>query len=98
MVAAPTLNQGLVRFRHPQPDATQSDHDQWTERIVEAINQEGTAFFSSSLWKGQRVMRISVVNWRTNENDVRRTLEAIAKVIDSEKSKLLAELEKGGFI
>jgi aromatic-L-amino-acid decarboxylase len=81
LVARPSLNQGLVRFRDPRPDATPADHDRFTDRMVAAINAEGTAFFSGGAWRGRRTMRISVVNARTTEEDVRLTVAAVARVL-----------------
>ncbi len=81
LVARPTLNQGLIRFLDPAPDAGETDHDRYTEEMVAAINEDGTAFFSLGIWRGRRVMRISVVNWRTSDEDVRRTVEAVARVL-----------------
>jgi hypothetical protein len=49
--------------------------------MVAAINEDGTAFFSMGAWQERRVMRISVVNWRTSDDDVRRTVEAVARVL-----------------
>jgi glutamate/tyrosine decarboxylase-like PLP-dependent enzyme len=80
VVAYPTLNQGLVRF----PDhrgASDAHHDARTDRMIEAINREGTAFFSGTTWKRRRAMRVSVVNWRTSKEDVERTLRAVAAVL-----------------
>jgi glutamate/tyrosine decarboxylase-like PLP-dependent enzyme len=87
LVARPSLNQGLVRFLDPRPDATPADHDRFTDRMTAAINAEGTAFFSGGAWRGRRTLRISVVNARTTEADVRLTLAAVARV--------LAELRQG---
>src|SRR5579863_7065015 len=84
VVAYPTLNQGLVRFPDPRPNATASDHDARTDRMIEAINCEGTAFFSGTIWNRRRTMRISVVNWRTSKEDVERTVRAVATVLESE--------------
>jgi glutamate/tyrosine decarboxylase-like PLP-dependent enzyme len=88
VVAYPTLNQGLVRFPDHRPDAAAADHDARTDRMIEAINREGTAFFSGTIWKRRRAMRISVVNWRTSKEDVERTLGAVAAVLESEDSLL----------
>ena len=41
----------------------------------------GEAFFSGTTWRGKRAMRVSVVNWRTTEEDVRRTVAAVASVL-----------------
>ena len=81
LVARPTLNQGLVRFLDPRSAATDVDHDSFTERVVSAINAEGTALFSGGAWRGRRVMRISVVNARTSVEDVKLTIRAVAKVL-----------------
>ena len=76
LVAAPSLNQGLVRFL-----AADGEHDRHTDATIAAINAEGTAYFSGTTFRGRRAMRISVVNWRTGEPDVRRTVEAVARVV-----------------
>jgi glutamate/tyrosine decarboxylase-like PLP-dependent enzyme len=87
MVAPPTLNQGLVRFLDCRPNATAADHDARTDWAIEAINREGTAFFSGTTWKGHRAMRISVVNGRTCARDVERMLKAVAAVLASDHMK-----------
>jgi hypothetical protein len=80
-IARPTLNQGLVRFLDPRPDAGPAEHDCFTDRVVAAINAEGAAFFSGGAWRGRRTMRISVVNARTSEAAVALTLAAVARVL-----------------
>lgn len=80
-VASPTLNQGLVRF--VKNGADDEGNDAFTDQIIEAINQTGEAFFSGTTWKGRRAMRVSVVNWRTNADDVDRAIAA-AKMVLSE--------------
>ncbi len=77
----PNLNQGLVRFLDPRLGATSADHDRRTDAVIEGVNATGEAFFSGTTWQGQRAMRVSVVNWRTNAEDVRRTLAAVASVL-----------------
>jgi aromatic-L-amino-acid decarboxylase len=87
LVACPTLNQGLVRFLSPNPEAGDAEHDQWTDAVIAAINREGTAFFSGTTWRGRRAMRISVVNWRTSAGDIEATVQAVSRVL----SDLLAQ-------
>src|SRR5215472_3939033 len=77
----PIINQGLVRFRDPRPDASDHDHDRRTDEVIARVNQGGEAFFSGSTWRGRRVMRISVCNWQTSEEDIRRTVEAVRAVV-----------------
>lgn len=75
------LNQGLVRFHDPRAGASEEDHDQYTDRVIAGINATGEAFFSGTTWRGRRAMRVSVVNWRTNENDVARAIAAAKSVL-----------------
>jgi hypothetical protein len=62
----PILNQGLVRFRHPNSRAEQ-DHDAYTDIVIQRILSNGSAFFMGTTWRGRRAMRISVLNWQTTE-------------------------------
>jgi hypothetical protein len=39
------------------------------------------AFFSGTTWRGERAMRVSVVSWKTTNDDVDRVVNAIAKVL-----------------
>jgi glutamate/tyrosine decarboxylase-like PLP-dependent enzyme len=81
MLWEPQLNQGLVRFLDLRPDATEKDHDARTDAVIAAINATGEAFFSGTTWNGMQAMRVSVVNWRTNDADVSRTVQAVKKVV-----------------
>ncbi len=81
LVANATLNQALVRFPALHADATDGEHDARTDAVIHAINAEGTAFFSGTVWKGRRTMRISVVSWRTTTEDIDRTIAAVERVL-----------------
>ena len=52
------------------------------QAAVEAIRAEGTSWFGATTWNGIRAMRISVCNFRTTDEDVDRTLEAVSKVLE----------------
>ena len=54
--------------------------DARTDRVIEAVQQDGTCWMGGTTWRGQRLMRISVSNWSTTEADVDRSLEAILRV------------------
>lgn len=75
------LNQGLVRFLDTRPGAEAADHDRRTDRVIAAVNAGGEAFFSGTTWQGRRAMRVSVVNWRTSDDDVSRTLAAVRQAL-----------------
>ena len=77
----PTINQGLVRFLDRSPNATELDHDRRTDEVIAKILKTGEAFFGGTTWRGRRAMRVSVCNWRTNADDVKRVVNAVAKVL-----------------
>jgi glutamate/tyrosine decarboxylase-like PLP-dependent enzyme len=83
MIREPLVNQGLVRFLDPRPDASETDHDRWTDKTIAAIGAEGEAFFSGTTWQGRRAMRLSVCNWQTGEEDIERTVRSIEKVLSA---------------
>jgi aromatic-L-amino-acid decarboxylase len=83
VVVSPVLNQGLVRFIAPEVGASDGDHDRRTEAVIGAVNRTGVAMFGGVTWRGRRAMRISVCNWRTTDDDVERTVAAVAGVLAS---------------
>lgn len=90
LVAEPQINQGLVRFRDPRPDARPTDHDAFTDQVTRGILADGQALFSNTTWKGRRAMRISVCNWQTSASDVDRVVESVARVLEQARSATLA--------
>ena len=64
------LNQVLVAF---------GDGER-TRRTIAALQQEGTCWCGGTVWQGRTAMRISVSNWRTTDEDVERSLEAMLRV------------------
>ena len=55
--------------------------DERTRRVVDAVLEDGTAWMSGSVWHGRAILRISVSNWSTTDDDVRRSLDALAKAV-----------------
>lgn len=82
-LSAPVINQGLVRFLDPSPGASPADHDRRTDEVIAAILATGEAFFGGTTWRGRRAMRVSVCNWQTSEEDVDRTVIAVADVLSA---------------
>jgi glutamate/tyrosine decarboxylase-like PLP-dependent enzyme len=62
------LNQVLVRF----------EDDERTDGVIAAIQAGGEAWVGGTVWDGRRAIRLSVSNWRTDEEDVARTVAAFA--------------------
>lgn len=54
-------------------------NEERTERVLTRLLADGTAWISGSIWHGRRVMRISVSNWSTTDEDVERALDAIRR-------------------
>ncbi|MEZ4707478.1 MAG: aminotransferase class V-fold PLP-dependent enzyme [Caldilineaceae bacterium] len=67
------LNQVLVSFGDAET----------TQRVIQAIQQEGTCWCGSTVWQGRTAMRISVSAWATTDADVERSLAAMVRVAQS---------------
>jgi glutamate/tyrosine decarboxylase-like PLP-dependent enzyme len=65
------INQVLVRF---------GDDDEMTRAVVAGVQAEGTCWLSGTTWHDMAAMRISVSNWMTSEDDVRRSVDAILRI------------------
>ena len=72
------FNQVLVRWLDPN-----GDHDAFNDRVIERVQREGVAFFSGTTWNGMRLMRLSVSDWATDEDDVRRSVEALLRAAEN---------------
>jgi glutamate/tyrosine decarboxylase-like PLP-dependent enzyme len=53
--------------------------DDRTRSVVDRMLAEGTAWTSGSRWRGQAVLRISVSNAATTDDDVARTINALRR-------------------
>ncbi len=56
------------------------DDDARTRRIVQGLLDDGTAWISGSTWHDRAVLRISVCNWSTTEDDVAMSLDAMRRI------------------
>jgi glutamate/tyrosine decarboxylase-like PLP-dependent enzyme len=61
------LNQVLVSFGDSAA----------TERVIAAIQRDGTCWAGITRWQGHAAMRISISCWRTTESDIERSVAAI---------------------
>lgn len=78
ILTTPVINQGLVRFLDPN-----GDHDARTDEVINRINASGEAWFGPTVWHGMRVMRISLSNFRTTQDDVERAVTAIKMAMET---------------
>jgi glutamate/tyrosine decarboxylase-like PLP-dependent enzyme len=72
------LNQVLVRFAPPgsRDDAAADD---FTRRVIAAVQADGTCWLGGTTWHGMAAMRISVSNWSTTDADADLSVEAILR-------------------
>jgi hypothetical protein len=61
-----------------------------TERMVKRLQEEGTCWLGATTWRGEPLLRISVSNWSTTEEDVDQTVEAIARARVACQSPVIA--------
>jgi hypothetical protein len=64
------LNQVLVSFGDAET----------TNRVIAAIQEDGTCWCGGTVWQGQTAMRISVCCWATTESDVEMSLDAMLRI------------------
>ncbi|HLU09238.1 MAG TPA: pyridoxal-dependent decarboxylase [Oceanobacillus sp.] len=73
------INQVLVSFGDAE----------MTRRVIAAIQAEGTCWAGATVWQGHTAMRISVSSWATTEEDVERSLEAIIRVANEVRERVV---------
>lgn len=64
------LNQVLVSFGNADTN----------QRVIDAIQADGTCWCGGTTWQGRSAMRISVSSWATTDDDVERSLEAMLRI------------------
>jgi hypothetical protein len=47
--------------------------------VTETLIDGGEVWMSGSQWQGRAVVRISVSNWSTDDDDVRRSIDAVRR-------------------
>ncbi|MDQ3571526.1 MAG: aminotransferase class V-fold PLP-dependent enzyme [Actinomycetota bacterium] len=71
------LNQVLVRFE---------GDDEATNAVIARTQQDGTCWLGASSFRGQAVMRVSVVGWQTTADDIDRSAAAILAAAQAVRS------------
>lgn len=51
-----------------------------TQKVIRAVQEDGTCWCGGTTWQGKSAMRISVSSWATTEADVETSLKAIVRV------------------
>ncbi|MDX0772968.1 aspartate aminotransferase family protein [Sinorhizobium medicae] len=68
------LNQVLVRFGAALPG---EESDRLTQAAIARLQADGTCFAGGAVWRGRKVMRLSVISWLTDDQAGEMTAEAI---------------------
>jgi glutamate/tyrosine decarboxylase-like PLP-dependent enzyme len=56
--------------------------DDRTRAVAAALLEDGTTWMSGSRWQDRAIVRISVSNWSTGDDDVRRSLDALRRATE----------------
>jgi len=65
------LNQVLVGFGDAEA----------TNRVIAAVQEDGTCWYGGTVWQGRTAMRISVCGWSTKDEDVEKSLKAMIRAV-----------------
>src|SRR5262249_49134624 len=76
------LNQVLVSFGEPEV----------TQRVIEAIQEDGTCWCGGTVWQGRTAMRISVSSWATTEADGGRRLARIVRLAPAQAGRCVLKV------
>ena len=68
------LNQAIVQFGDGLDPEVQ---DRMTQDVIATLQKEGQVFVGGAEWRGRQVMRISVSNYQTGEDQAEQAAEAI---------------------
>ena len=58
-----------------------------TNRVIGRIQEDGTCWCGGTLWQGRTAMRISVSSWRTTDEDIARSLDAVLRIAEEERAR-----------
>jgi len=59
------------------------EDDERTRAITAQLLADGTAWMSGSRWRGRDVLRVSVSNWSTDEEDVEASVDAVRRAANT---------------
>jgi aromatic-L-amino-acid decarboxylase len=68
---------GIITFRYRHASCSDSDLNALNQRILDAMFQDGFAFLTSTLVRGQTALRLCTINPNTTEEDIRETLRRL---------------------
>jgi glutamate/tyrosine decarboxylase-like PLP-dependent enzyme len=72
------LNQVLVALEH--------DDGELTAQVIARVQADGTCWLAGTTWRGAPAIRVSLCNWSTTEEDVRRSADVIRGAIEAARA------------
>lgn len=78
---------GLLCIRYAPPDKTVEEQDVLNRMIQRRVEVSGTAWFATTLLRGRVVLRLNIESFRTTEEDIDRTLGAIAAAVEASSER-----------
>jgi hypothetical protein len=66
----------MLRFVDPAGQ----DDEASTQAVIVRIHQDGTTWGGTTAWRGVTALRISVSGWKTTDEDVDRSIDAISQL------------------
>jgi len=60
----------------------QCDSDKITESVIQEIQNSRECWAGGSIWKGRKVIRISVCSWTTTQEDIKRTINTFQNSLE----------------
>ena len=85
MINKVVLNQLIIRF---------GDNDLATQTVIKKIQERNTVFVEGGQWRGEKVMRISIISGETKDDDVELLINEIKDCWKQSNLKLI-NLTKG---
>ena len=70
---------GIVTFRYISKGRSSAELDTINQKIIEEMMVDGFAMLSSTVLRGQTVLRLCNINPRTSEVDIRETIQKLER-------------------
>ena len=78
------LNQ--VLFSVTPPGLGSLAADAFADAVIAGIQADGTCWLGGTMWRGRRLLRLSICNYRTSETDIDLSAAAICRIVDQIRS------------
>lgn len=57
------------------------DDDEQTKEVIRFIQQSGESWLAGSMWQGKPVIRVSICQWRTSEEDIEQIIRLFKRAM-----------------